>query len=71
MARNPAKSHRLVLVVRDEHHFAFFSNVQINTAYLNKAFNDAGPRGCSTAAVLEAEQMCMKSMPTMVTEMLD
>ena len=53
-----------------------FDNVQVNTAYLTtlktlKALNDAGPLGRSTVALLQAEQKCMKGMPTMKTEFQD
>ena len=43
-------------------------NVQINTAYLTKALNDAGPSGRSTVALLQADKKCMRGMPTMKTE---
>ena len=46
-------------------------NVQINSAYLTKALNDAGPLGRSTVALLQAELKCMRRMPTMTTELQD
>ena len=46
-------------------------NVQINSAYLTKALNDAGPLGRSTVALLQAELKCMRRMPTMKTELQD
>ena len=46
-------------------------NVQISTAYLTKALNDAGPLGRSTVALLQAELKCMRRMPTMKTELHD
>ena len=45
-------------------------NVQINTNYVRKALNDAGPLGRPTVALLKAEQ-CMRGMPTMMTELQD
>ena len=46
-------------------------NVQIYTAYLSKALNNAGPFGCSTVVLLQAEQKSTRGMLTMKTELQD
>ena len=46
-------------------------SVHIDTAYIAKALNNAGPLGRPTVASLQAEQKCMRGMLTMKTELQD
>ena len=46
-------------------------NAQINTAYLKKALNDAGPLCRFTAALLKAEQKFTRGMPILKTGLQD